>query len=184
MFSSGNIGSGPFFSLNALYAYKTGEHLVQLFLGIYKVPSLVLLLFLLLLLIREVKHHVCVKRQTRICTTWPSFSFTCRELFIISTHKLVTSSNLFFIVKNCFEPFLSAHFKFWGILNLNLTFSVYIYAFSEAVKLKLSSFAVFLITPINFLSLSLRSWIVVMVKIFKSYVNVTAVQLKPLYIQK
>ena len=164
MFSSGNIGSGPFFSLNALYAYKTGEHLVQLFLGIYKVRSLVLLL-LLLLLIREVKHHVCVKRQTRICTTWPSFTITCRLPFMISTHKLVTSSNLFFIVKNCFELFLSAHFKFWGILNLN------------------SSVAVFLITPINFLSLSLRSWIVVTGKIFKSHVNVIVVQLKPLYIQ-
>ena len=184
MFSSGNIGSGPFFSLNALYAYKTGEPLVQLFLSIYKVPSLVLLLFLLLLLIRKVKHHVCVKRQTQICTTWPSFTVTCCLLFIISTHKLVTSSNLFFIVKNCFELSLSAHFKFWEILNLNLTFSVYIYAFSEAVKLKLSSFAVFLITPIDFLSLSLRSWIVVMGKIFKSHVNVTVVQLKPLYIQK
>ena len=58
------------------------------------------------------------------------------------------------------------------------------YAFSEAVKLKLSSFAVFLITPINFLSLSLRSWIVVMGEIFKSHVNVTVVQLKLLYIQK
>ena len=69
MFSPGNIGSGPFFSLNALYAYKTEEPLVQLFLSIYKVPSLVLLLLLLLLLIREVKHHVCVKRQTRVCTT-------------------------------------------------------------------------------------------------------------------
>ena len=65
MFSSGNIGSGPFFALNALYAYKTGEHLVQLFLGIYKVRYLVLLL----LLIREVKHHVCVKLQMQICTT-------------------------------------------------------------------------------------------------------------------
>ena len=65
MFSSGNIGSGPFFALNALYAYKTGEHSVQLFLGIYKVRSLVLLL----LLIREVKHHVCVKLQMQICTT-------------------------------------------------------------------------------------------------------------------
>ena len=29
IFSSGNIGSGPFFSLNALYAYKTREHLVR-----------------------------------------------------------------------------------------------------------------------------------------------------------
>ena len=42
---------------------------------------------------REVKHHVYVKRQTRICITWPSFSFTCRLLFIISTHKLVVSHN-------------------------------------------------------------------------------------------
>ena len=73
MFSSGNIGSGPFFSLNALYAYKTGEHLIKLFLGIYKVRSLVLLLLLLLLLLlslfKEVKHHVYVKQKTRICTT-------------------------------------------------------------------------------------------------------------------
>ena len=82
MFSSGNIGSGPFFSLNALYAYKAGEHLIKLFLGIYKVRSLVLLL---LLLIREVKHHVCVKRQMQICTTWPSFplylSFTVHYFY-------------------------------------------------------------------------------------------------------
>ena len=28
--------------------------------------------------IKEVKHHVYVKRQTRICTTWPSFPFACR----------------------------------------------------------------------------------------------------------
>ena len=49
---------------------------------------------------REVKHHVYVKRQTRICTTWPSFSFTCRLLFIISTHKLVVSPIR--IVLSCF----------------------------------------------------------------------------------
>ena len=36
---------------------------------------------------REVKHHVYVKRQTRLSTTWPSFLFTCRLLFIISTTK-------------------------------------------------------------------------------------------------
>ena len=36
---------------------------------------------------REVKHHVYVKRQTRISTTWPSFLVTCRLLFIISTTK-------------------------------------------------------------------------------------------------
>ena len=85
MFSSGNIGSGPFFSLNALYAYKTGEHLVHFFLGIYKVRYLVLLLFLLLLLIRKVKYHVCVKREMQICTTWSSFplylSFTVHYFY-------------------------------------------------------------------------------------------------------
>ena len=30
---------------------------------------------------------------TSICTTWPSFPFACRLLFIISTHKLVVSPN-------------------------------------------------------------------------------------------
>ena len=44
---------------------------------------------------REVKFHVYVKRQTRICTTWPSVLFTCRLLFIISTHKLVASNNFY-----------------------------------------------------------------------------------------
>ena len=38
-------------------------------------------------------HHVYVKRQTQICTTWPRFPFACRLLFIISTHKLVVSRN-------------------------------------------------------------------------------------------
>ena len=40
---------------------------------------------------REIKHHVYVKWQTWICTMWPSFLFTCRLLFIISTPKLVVS---------------------------------------------------------------------------------------------
>ena len=80
---------------------------------------------------REVKHHVYVKRQMRICTTWPSFPFTCRLLLIISTHKLVVLPN-FFAHKNSFELFFSAYFLFWEILNLNLTFAVY-------VKLKLST---------------------------------------------
>ena len=31
----------------------------------------------------------------------------------------------FFIHKNCFELFLSAHFLFSEILNLNLTFAAY-----------------------------------------------------------
>ena len=71
--------------------------------------------------IREVKHHVYVKRQTRICTTWPSFPFACRLLFIISRHKLVVSRNFF---SRCFCLL---------IFYLNLIFAV-----SVNVKLKLS----------------------------------------------
>ena len=65
---------------------------------------------------REVKHHVYVKRQTRICTTWPSLPLTCRVLFIISTHKLVVSRTdflstrivltcFYLLIKFCFEKF-------------------------------------------------------------------------------
>ena len=71
----------------------------------------------------EVKHHVYVKRQTRIWTTWSSFPITYRLRFIISTNKL-NSFTQFFIYNNCFELFLSAHFVFWEILNLNLAFAV------------------------------------------------------------
>ena len=44
-------------------------------------------------------------------------------LFIISTHKLGSFAQ-FFIHKNWFELFLSAHFLFCEILTLNLTFAV------------------------------------------------------------
>ena len=72
----------------------------------------------------EENHHVYVKCQTQICTTWPSFLFTFRLPIIIFTPKLVVSCN-FLIHKNyCFELFLSTHFLFWGILNLNLTFDI------------------------------------------------------------
>ena len=37
---------------------------------------------------------------------------------------LFSSFTQFFIRKNCFELFLSIHFLFWEILNLNLTFAV------------------------------------------------------------
>ena len=53
----------------------------------------------------------------------PSFPFTCRLLFIISTHKSVISRN-FLNHNNYFEPFLSPHFLFREIHNLNLTFTV------------------------------------------------------------
>ena len=54
--------------------------------------------------IREVKHHVYVKRQTRICTTRPSFLSICRLLFNISTPNLVVSRNFSSIktVLSCF----------------------------------------------------------------------------------
>ena len=53
---------------------------------------------------REVKHHVYVKRQTRIYTTWPTIRFTCRLLFIISAPKLVVSRNFLSIriVLSCY----------------------------------------------------------------------------------
>ena len=53
---------------------------------------------------RGVKHHVYVKRQTRLCTTWPSFRFTCRLLFMISTPKLEVWRNFLSIriVLSCF----------------------------------------------------------------------------------
>ena len=53
---------------------------------------------------RKITHHVYVKRQTRICTAWPSFLFTCRLLLIISTPKLVISRNFssIRIVLSCF----------------------------------------------------------------------------------
>ena len=35
----------------------------------------------------EIKIHVYAKRQTWICTTWPSFPLNCRLLFITSTQK-------------------------------------------------------------------------------------------------
>ena len=35
-------------------------------------------------IIREVKHHVYVKRQSPFCATLPSLFFTCRLLFLIS----------------------------------------------------------------------------------------------------
>ena len=60
---------------------------------------------------RELNHHVYVERQTRICTTWPSFSFACRPLFIISAHKF-SSFMQFFIHKNFLSCFSLLIFYF------------------------------------------------------------------------
>ena len=77
--------------------------------------------------IREVKNHVYVKRQKRICTTWPSFLFTCRLTFIISTHKLVVSRNFssIRIVLSCFY-LLSFYFEKFPTWIWSLPFAVYV----------------------------------------------------------
>ena len=48
--------------------------------------------------IRDVKYHVYVKRQMRICTTWPSFPITRCLLFIISADKLVVPLKILSII--------------------------------------------------------------------------------------
>ena len=47
--------------------------------------------------IREIKHHVLFTtgRQTRNCTTWRSFPFICRLLFITTTRKSVDSRQFY-----------------------------------------------------------------------------------------
>ena len=82
---------------------------------------------------REVKHHVYVKRQTRICTMWPSFLLTCRLLFIISTPKLIVSRNFLSIriVLSCVY-LLFFYFEKFSTWIWRLPFAVY-------VRLKLSN---------------------------------------------
>ena len=61
----------------------------------------------------EVTHHVYVKLQPGICATRQGFLFTCRSGFIVHYfYTLISSFTQFFIHKNCFELFLSAHFLF------------------------------------------------------------------------
>ena len=65
---------------------------------------------------RAVKLHLRVTRKTPLFTTWSGFAFTCRLLFIISTHKLVVSRNIlsiwialssFYLFIFYFEKFLN-----------------------------------------------------------------------------
>ena len=81
--------------------------------------------------VREVKRHVYVKRQTRMCTTWLSFLFTCRLLFIISTLKLVVSRTFFIHIRIVFCCFHLIIFYFE-------TFSTWIW-YSRHVREKHSS---------------------------------------------
>ena len=57
----------------------------------------------------------------RLCAVWPSFPFTCCLLIIILTHNLVVSRNF-----SSIRMLLSAHLLLWEILNLNLTFALYV----------------------------------------------------------
>ena len=69
------------------------------------------------------KRRFCrdVQRQARICTTLPSFRFTCRLLFIISTRKLVVSRNFLSIriVLSCFYVLISDFFRLPYTRSLN-----------------------------------------------------------------
>ena len=78
------------------------------------------------LVIGEVKHHLYVKRQTRICTTWSSFPLTCRLRFIISTHNLVVSRN-FLSIRIVLSFFYQPVFYFEKCLTWiwRLPFAVY-----------------------------------------------------------
>ena len=67
---------------------------------------------------REVKHHVYVKRQTRISTTWPSFLVTCRLLFRLSAQCMISMSNSISTVSRAM-----GHSFFKTIERLSITFT-------------------------------------------------------------
>ena len=77
--------------------------------------------------IREVKHHVCVKRQTRICTTCANFLFYLSLTFIISTPKLVLSIRIvlssFYLLIFYFEKFSTWVWRLPFGLYVKLKFS-------------------------------------------------------------
>ena len=68
--------------------------------------------------------HLRQTANATVCTTWPSLPFPSRLLPIISTNKLVVSRNFLSIRIVLSFLYLSTHFLFWEILNLNLTFAV------------------------------------------------------------
>ena len=82
---------------------------------------------------REINIHVYAKRQTWICTTWPSFTLIFRLLFIASTQN-ISSFMPVLLHRNCSRLFLSAYFLFWEFstlvwrllfaVNLNLNLSI------------------------------------------------------------
>ena len=97
---------------------------------------------------REVKHHVYVKRQTRICTTWLSFLLTCHLLFIISRPKLAVSRSFLCIriVLSCFYLLIFSFEKF----------STWIWRLPFTVYVKLKLFFIILIDGENLLLIFLK----------------------------
>jgi len=63
---------------------------------------------------REIKHRFYDKRQTWICTSWPSFSFTCR-LTVYYNFTKIGRFRPILSIRNyyCLKLFLSAHFSTW-----------------------------------------------------------------------
>ena len=82
----------------------------------------------LLLALETLRHHVYGKRQTLVCTTWPSSPFTCRFLFIISTHEKLVVSRIFLsigIVLSCFY-LLIFYFEKFSSWIWRLPFAIYV----------------------------------------------------------
>ena len=82
----------------------------------------------LLLALETLRHHVYGKRQTLVCTTWPSSPFTCRFLFIISTHEKLVVSRIFLsigIVLSCFY-LLIFYFEKFSTWIWRLPFAIYV----------------------------------------------------------
>ena len=90
--------------------------------------------------------HVNFKWQKWICTTWPSYLFSWRLLFITSAKKLNKLFHASFIHKNCFELFLPAFFFF----NFEI-FSIWIWRLPFAVNATLKLSIVKLLTGIEHL---------------------------------
>ena len=72
---------------------------------------------------REIKHRVFGKRQTYICTTWPSFPVNCRLPVHYNYTKIGRFTPILFITTAliCW-PLISHFVKF---LNLNLPFAAF-----------------------------------------------------------
>ena len=76
---------------------------------------------------REVKHLVYIKRQTRICTRWPTVPIICLYTVFFSTHELVVSPNFLSIriVLSCFY-LLIFYFEKFSTWIWRLPFAVYL----------------------------------------------------------